>query len=98
MLQEFGFDIVTVRSRKNLCYYRGWIFDPAELKIIGDAILASNSISKKQSEKLIEKLLTLASIPQAEELRRQLSSSVQVKGSNEQFPYAINLLQQAISG
>ena len=57
-LQEFGFDIITVRSRQNLYYYGGRIFDPTELKIIGDAILASTSISKKQSEKLIEKLLT----------------------------------------
>lgn len=96
-LQEFGFDIITVRSRQNLYYYGGRIFDPAELKIIGDAILASNSTSKKQSEKLIEKLLTLVSIPQSEELRRQLSSGVQVKGNNEQFPYTIDLLQQAIS-
>ena len=97
LLQEFGVDIISVRGRKNLYYCGGRIFDPAELKIIGDAILASNSISKKQSEKLIEKLLTLISIPQSEELRRQLSSGVQVKGSNEQFPYTIDLLQQAIS-
>lgn len=97
LLRDAGFDIITVRSRENKYYYGERIIDPAEIKIIGDAILASGSISKRQSEKLLNKLLMLVSIPQAEELRLQLEDGMQVKGHNEQVPYTVDILHRAIA-
>lgn len=72
-LIEFGFDIVTVRSRQNHYFLNNRSFELPELKLLVDAVQASRFITLKKSRELIKKLSRQASVHQVEQWRQALT-------------------------
>ena len=64
--------------------------------MIVDAIQAAKFISESKSLTLIEKVSSLASPHQAEQLKRRLYVEGKAKTANETVNYTVDLLQSAI--
>lgn len=95
-LQGSGFDIVCNKSRQNKYFIGSRSLELAELKMIVDAIQAAKFISESKSISLIEKVSSLASPHQAEQLKRCLYVEGKAKTTNENVNYIVDLLQSAI--
>ena len=72
-------------------------FDLAELKLLVDAIQSSKFITEKKSRDLIEKLGSLASEYEAEQLKRQVTVRGRVKTMNESIYYIVDDIHHAIA-
>ena len=97
LLINFGFDIITVRSRQNQYFYVSRQFELAELKMMVDAIQAARFVTNKKSEVLTNKLMQLTSNHHASKLNRQLFVAGRVKATNESVLYTVDLLYEAIN-
>ena len=95
-LQESGFDIICNRSVQNQYFIGNRRLETAELKTIIDAILAAKFISPSKTKSLIDRLSSLASPYQADQLKRNLYVEGKIKTWNESVYYTVDLLQQAI--
>jgi predicted DNA-binding transcriptional regulator YafY len=96
-LIEFGIDIIN-NAGKPIRYFVGERhFELPELKLLVDAVQASQFISVKKSKALIEKLTALGSNYYAGELDRFLYTDERLKAHNENVYIAADLLRTAIS-
>lgn len=96
-LQMYGMDIVMQRGKGGGYYVASRAFELPELKLLVDAVQCSRFITEKKSNELIKKVESLASIPQARALQRQVYVSDRVKTMNESIYYNIDQLHAAIS-
>lgn len=96
VLQNYGIDIEEIRSKNNQYYVPSRLFELPELKLLCDAVESSKFITEKKSMQLIEKLATLASVHQAQEIQPKLYADVGVKPTNEHIYYILDAVQQAI--
>ena len=96
MLHKSGFSIEVIHSQSNSYYIDTQTFDMAELKVLIDAISSSKFITKKKSEELIEKLLSLTSEHGAAQLRRHVYVEGRVKSDNEKGYYIVDAINEAI--
>lgn len=94
-----GFQIRSVKAAggKNYYFLDGKQFSLAELKFLTDAVLASRSLSEKESEQLIRKLGTLGSRYEARILTRQAELQLLKKTENETVLQNVGILVRAIS-
>lgn len=95
-LQELGYNIELQRGRGGGYYLAEGQFELAELKMLVDAIQASRFITKRKSNKLIEKLEKFTSTYQENELRRQVLVSGRIKSPEENIYYSVDALHRAI--
>lgn len=96
-LNNFGYDIITVKSRTNGGYYLGSReFELAELKLLVDAVQSSRFITRKKSRELIRKLERLTSKYEASQLQRQVYVSESAKTENESIYYNVDNIHKAI--
>ena len=96
MLHKSGFNIEVIHSQSNSYYIDTQAFDMAELKVLIDAISSSKFITKKKSEELIDKLLSLTSEHGAAQLRRHVYVEGRVKSDNEKGYYIVDAINEAI--
>lgn len=97
LLEEFGMDIVSVRS-KTFGYYLGSCdFELPELKLLVDAVQSSRFITHKKSEELIKKLESLASVYDAADLQRTVYVVNRIKAANESIYYNVDSIHEGIS-
>lgn len=96
-LQESGFDIICNKSRQNQYFVGNRGLELAELKTVVDAVQAAKFISPAKSRSLIERLASLGSPYQAEQLKRNLYVDGKVKTNNETVYYTVDLLHNAIN-
>ena len=96
LLQEFGIDIVCVKSKQNQYFVGSRLFELPELKLLVDAVESSQFITPKKSRELIQKLGQMASSWQAEKLNRHLYMDGTPKPENEAIYYIVDALQTAI--
>ncbi len=96
MLHKSGFSIEVIHSQSNSYYIDTQTFDMAELKVLIDAISSSKFITKKKSEELIDKLLSLTSEHGAAQLRRHVYVEGRVKSDNEKGYYIVDAINEAI--
>lgn len=73
-------------------------FELAELHLLVDAIQSSQFITPKKSAQLIDKLTTLCSHYQGEQLKSQVFLAARNKTVNESIYYIIDAVYQAIAG
>ena len=85
------------KGKNNLYFIGNRTFEPPELALLVDAVQAAKFISVKQSNKLIKKLSSQASVHQADKLNRRLYVDKQVKSANENLLYTVDLLHTAIN-
>ena len=96
-LKAAGVDIRCIRSSANKYYLENRKFEIAELKLLIDAVESSRFITETQSNKLTEKLLTLASESSSEKLKRNLHVAGRVKAGNRQIFYIVDAINEAIN-
>lgn len=95
-LVEFDIDIITNVSRGNSYFMGNRQFEIPELKLLVDAVSSSRFISAGKSEKLIEKLISLASIYQKEQINPRIFTADRIKTDNSQLYYVVDKLIEAI--
>lgn len=96
-LKKFGFDIVCVKSSQNRYYINNSIFTLSELKLLVDAVEASQFITGSKSAVLIGKLSDLTSYYNADDLCRRIFLSRRVKNENEAIYEAVDKIHNAIN-
>ena len=96
MLHKSGFSIEVIHSQSNSYYIDTLVFDTAELKVLIDAVSSSKFITERKSKVLIDKLLSLTSEHNAEQLRRHVSVEGRVKSDNEKGYYIVDQINDAI--
>ncbi len=98
ILKKCNFHIEMVRTPQNNRYYwDGNIFETPEIKLMMDAISPSKFITQKESERLINKLMTFVNSETAEHLKRNVFVTGRVKSSNEKGYYIEDALNDAIN-
>ncbi len=95
-LQEYGFDIVNVRTPNRGYYLRNRTFDIAEVRLLTDAVQAAKFISSKDTKSLIYKIGGLVSEYQEEEIRKQIYVNSTFKSEKEDLYDTIKTLDKAI--
>ncbi len=95
-LQDSGFDVVCNRRTQNQYFIGSRTLDLAELKMIIDSVQAAKFISESKSIALINKISSLASPKQSEQLKRRLYVEGKAKTTNENVNYTVDLLHSAI--
>lgn len=96
MLVSSDMNIEVIRSTQNLYYYDGAPFELAELKVLVDAIAATKFITSKKSDELINKIMSLTSIENAQKLRRNVQVEGRVKTDNQCGYYIVDSINEAI--
>lgn len=94
-LVEEGFDIVTTKSYYNSYFVGERMLEESEVKLLVDMVASCRSLSAERKEKLIEKLLKLLSVHQAERIRGSVLYS-NGRIDNEQVYYNIYVIMDAI--
>ncbi|SDB51361.1 Predicted DNA-binding transcriptional regulator YafY, contains an HTH and WYL domains [Pseudobutyrivibrio sp. YE44] len=92
-LMDAGVDVV--KGDKGY-YIASRVFELAELKLLVDAVGASKFISQKKTKELVEKISSLASLDEAEQLERQVVVPEKAKSGNEKIFYSIDVIYQCL--
>jgi len=96
LLMDADVDIVRNKSRQNQYFIGDRHFEMPELKLLIDAVQASNFLTAKRSNALIGKLLALASPQQAADLVNNLYFEDKVRPKNEKAYLTADCLLTAI--
>lgn len=97
-LRRFGMDIIAEQQGRSVVYkLASRDFELAELKLLVDSVQSSKFITEKLSRKLINKLESLVSIYEGNQLNRQVILSGRVKTMNESIYYSVDTIHQAIN-
>ena len=96
ILIAFDIDIVTNVSRGNSFFMGNRQFEVPELKLLVDAVSSSRFISAGKSEKLIDKISSLGSIYQKEQIKPRIYAADRIKTDNPQLYYVIDKLIEAV--
>ncbi len=97
LLQVFGLDVCSEKSKTVRYYVGSRDFQTSELKLLVDAIQSSKFITEKKSLELIKKLESLTSHSEALLLQEQVIISNRVKTQNETIYYNVDRIHDAIS-
>ena len=96
ILIAFDVDIVTNVSRGNSFFMGNRQFEVPELKLLVDAVSSSRFISAGRSENLIDKISSLGSIYQKEQIKPRIYAADRIKTDNPQLYYVIDKLIEAV--
>ena len=97
LLKTAGIEVMSERGRSLKYYLCEREFSVPELKILIDAVQSSKFITEKKSRILIDKLISLTSNKNAEELKRSLHVTGRVKSENEKGYYIVDAINEAIN-
>ncbi len=96
-LQEFGIDVLSVRSKQTKYFIGSRQFELPELKLLIDAVESSKFITKKKSKVLIEKIYGLTNKEQVSKLKRNNYVADRIKPTNEKIYYIVDKINDAIN-
>lgn len=96
MLNACGIEIIILEGRPNRYYFADRKFQLPELKLLVDAVEASKFITARKSGELVDKITSMASANQREELNRHLYTVGRIKPENENIYYVIDAIFRAI--
>lgn len=94
--EEMGIDIHRGKGQAARYYIDRRLLDKEELKLITDAVYASNFIEKGIADNMIKKLKTLRSIYDGEELDRSIQCVNVAKAENDRILENVRIIQEAI--
>ncbi len=95
-LGALGFPVGQLGTRPQRYYLQERVFEPAELKLLTDAIVACNFITKERSRALIAKLSRFAGERQAAQLSRAVYVERRAKTENVAVMATIDGLHRAL--
>lgn len=97
MLIDADHDILIEKDGKSNTYHYGSrTFQLPELKMLVDAVSSSRFISAEKSDALIEKLTSLASRYEAQELTAKIFTADRIKADNEKIFLTTDIVSRAI--
>ena len=96
-LTFFGADIRAEKGRHSSYRLASRKFEPAELRLLADAVSSSRFLSSRQSNALLKKLQSLTSVHMASDLRRQLFIAESGSDGNRRIMSNIELLSRAVA-
>ena len=99
LLIKSGMEIEIIESKPKKYYLNDYAraFSLPELKMLVDAVASSKFITKKKSDELIEKIITLGTPSNVPSLNRNLWSEGRIKQENERIYFNIEAVNQAIN-
>lgn len=95
-LNNINVPVLSSSGAKKGFYLKERAFEPAEIKLLIDAVNSAGFITPKKTADLTEKLKNLLSVNQANELTSQVYCEVANKCNNEEIYHTINMLDVAI--
>lgn len=95
-LNDIGFDIITTKSPKRGFFMGTRQFELPEVRLLIDAVSSAGFITPHKTNDLVNKLESLVSKYQANELVSQVYIDSEVKCDNEEIYYVIDYLHDAI--
>ena len=99
LLAGMGADIIPVKTGRSHSFFIGAReFEPAEVKLLIDAVSSARFISTKRSGELIRRLSGLVSRHQAEGLERRVHTSGRAKSDNPAVYYTVDQIFRAMDG
>lgn len=81
-LKEFGIDIASKTTDRTYYWYDQRLFERSELKMLIDAVSSASFLTKHRSKELTEKILKLASVPEAKTITQSIYTAERIKGNN----------------
>lgn len=96
IVEEMGIDIHRGKGQSAKYYIDKRILEKEELKLIVDAVYASNFIEKGIADNMIRKLKTLRSVYDGEELDRSIQCVNVAKAENDTILENVGIIQEAI--
>ncbi len=99
LLIQSGMEIEVIDSKPKKYYLNDYArtFNLPELKVLVDAVASSKFITKKKSDDLIGKIITLSTPSNVPSLNRNLWSEGRIKQENEGIYFIIDAVNQAIN-
>lgn len=99
LLIKSGMEVEVIESKPKKYYLNDYArtFNLPELKMLVDAVASSKFITKKKSDELIEKIITLGTPSNVPSLNRNLWSEGRIKQENERIYFNIEAVNQAIN-
>jgi len=99
LLIKSGMEIEIIESKSKKYYLNDYArtFNLPELKMLVDAVASFKFITKKKSDELIEKIVTLGTPSSVPSLKRNLWSEGRIKQENERIYFNIEAVNQAIN-
>lgn len=101
-IEASGFSInkfTDQRLKGKIYYYHDErLFEIYELRMLIDAVCSARFITKKETERIIEKLKTLTSKGQAKKLENRIHLDGMIKSENKKIKYYLDEIHNAISG
>ena len=95
-LNSINIPVVSASVPKKGFYLAARKFEPAEIRLLIDAVNSAGFITPKKTADLTEKLNNLLSVYQSEELASQVYCEQANKCNNEEIYHTINVLDSAI--
>ena len=97
-LRDYGLDIIQTGAGKSSGYYvASREFELPELKLLVDSVQSSKFITYKKTLSLIQKIESLASVYEAQLLRRQVYVKNRIKTMNESIYYNVDEIHRGIA-
>ena len=96
VLDQMGYDISTYKENGRGYYLRVRDFEPAEIRMLTDAVGSFQYISQQQTDELNEKLKALLSLHQQKQIHTADIIRIGTKSPNPQVVLNIEILSQAI--
>ncbi len=96
VLNEYGYEVLTLRERANMYYVVDRNFDTAELRILLDAVQAAPFVTEKKTAALVDKISSLAGAHRAELLKKNIVCFDTVKHTNENVFYSVDTIDTCI--
>ncbi|MGN0795712.1 MAG: helix-turn-helix transcriptional regulator [Christensenellales bacterium] len=96
ILNEYGFEVLTDKSKSNSYYVVSRDFQIPELRILIDAVQAAGFITPHKSEELVDKIATLGGKNRADLLKRTTTYNT-IKHKNESIFYNVSAIDDGIT-
>ncbi|MDE5911954.1 MAG: WYL domain-containing protein, partial [Clostridia bacterium] len=96
LLNNCGYEIMQVRKKQNMYYVSDRNFDTAEVRILIDAVEAASFITKEKTDRLIDKIASLAGSHKGEVIKNNIVVFDTTKRDNEQIYYNVFNINEAI--
>lgn len=90
-------DIVSTKGRNAKYYVKNRLLEKDELRLIVDAVNASNFIEESVSKEMLSKLKSIVSKYDAEELNRNILGISNTKAENKKILENVNMIHRALS-
>lgn len=97
VLRDYGMPIINGNEPVRGFFYAGGEFQLSELMMLIDAVQASPVITRKKTKEFIEKLRSMASVHQSQQLESQIYIDNRFKSENEEIYYNIDRIKQAVN-